>query len=113
MGDFLLGGVEFGHKEELMSCVYESFYMEYEPEFDTFVYKEQYDDSLHASILASLSSFPSPFHKALRSVSLSSSLKLKPIFNTQKYAFLRPNETFLMIIANNLNLDQETQVLKF
>jgi len=33
-------------------------------------------------------------------VSSSSSLELKPLFNTLKYAFLGPNETFSMIIAN-------------
>ena len=28
--DFLLGGIGFDCEEELMLCVYESFYMEYE-----------------------------------------------------------------------------------
>jgi len=47
-----------------MSCVHESFCMEYEPEFDTFAFKEQSEDLLHASILASLSFLPTPSHEA-------------------------------------------------
>ena len=88
MGDLLFGGVEFDHEEELMSYVYESFCKGYEAEFDTFAFEKQYDESLHAFILASLSSFPSPSHKALLSVPSSSSLDLKPLRNTLKYAFL-------------------------
>ena len=76
-----------------MSCVYKSFCMGHEPEFDTFAFEEQYDESLRASILASLSSFPSPFHEALPNVSSSSSLELKSLLNTLKYAFLGPNMT--------------------
>ena len=33
------------------------------------------------------------------------------IFNTLKYAFLVLDENFSVTIANNLNLDQQTQVL--
>jgi len=105
VGVLLLGGVELDREEELITCVYESFYMGYESKFDTFASEEQYDDSLYASSLASLSSFPSPSHEALPSVPPSSSLELKPLPNTLKYAFLGPNETFPMIIANDLNLD--------
>jgi len=36
-----------------MSCVYELFCVEYEPEYDTFAFEEQCDESLHALILAS------------------------------------------------------------
>jgi len=68
VGDFSLGGVEFDSEEELMSCVYESFCVEYEPEFNTFIFEEQCNDSLHASILTSLSSIPSPSHEAHPSV---------------------------------------------
>jgi len=42
------------------------------------------------------------------SVPLSSSPKLKPLPNKPKYAFLGPNETFLVIIANDLISEQET-----
>ena len=106
--NFLLEGVEFDHEEELMSCVYESFCMGYEPEFE---FEEQYHDSLHPFILAPFPFFPSPSHEALPSVPLSSSLELKPLLNTLKYASLDLNEIFLMIIVNNLNPYQETQVL--
>jgi len=41
VGDFLLGGVEFDHEEELISCVYESFYIEHRKQFDTFTFEEQ------------------------------------------------------------------------
>jgi len=61
--------------------------MEYELEFSTFAFEKQCDDSLHASILASFSSIPSPSHEALPSVHSSSSLELKPLPNTLKYAF--------------------------
>ena len=59
--------------------MYESFCMGYEPEFNTFAFEEQYDHSLHASILVSLSSFPSPSYEALLNVSSSSALELKPL----------------------------------
>ena len=39
--DFSLEGVDFDHEKESMSCVYESFCMEYEPEYDTFVFDDQ------------------------------------------------------------------------
>ena len=32
--------LEFVHDDEITSCVYESFYMDYEPEFDTFAFDE-------------------------------------------------------------------------
>ena len=56
---------------------------------------------LHPSVL-----FPSS-HKASTSVPLFSSVELKPLPNTLKYAFLGLNETFPMIFANDLNVDQE------
>jgi len=85
--------------------------MEYEPKFDTFAFEEQRDYSLHSSILASLSSLPSPSHEGPPSVPSSPSLELKPLPNILKYKFLGPNETLSVIIADNLNSDQETQVL--
>ena len=48
-GRLLIWGIEFDDDDELVSYVYESFCMEYEPEFDTFAFDEQCDDSLHAS----------------------------------------------------------------
>jgi len=98
-------GAKFDHEEEQMSYVYESFCMGYEPKFGTFAFEEQYDDPLHASILTSLSSLPSPSHEALPNVPSSSSPELKPLPNTLKYAFLGVNETFSVIIANDLNSD--------
>jgi len=100
VSDFLLGGVEFEHEEKLMLCVNESFYMKYELEFDTFAFEEQCDDSLHAFILAYLSSLPSPSHEARPSVPSSSSLELKPLPNTIKFAFLGSNEVFPVTITN-------------
>jgi len=35
VGDFSLEGVEFDHEEEVISCVYKSCCIEYEPEYDT------------------------------------------------------------------------------
>ena len=77
MEDFSCGELEFDD-DEVASCVYESFCTEYEPEFDTFAFDEQCDDSLHASLLASLTSLPLSFHEALPNVPSSSSLELKP-----------------------------------
>jgi len=71
--------LEFAHDDEITSCVYESFYMDYEPEFDIFAFDEQCDDSLHASLLASLTSLPAPSNDHLPSASSSSSLELKPL----------------------------------
>jgi len=85
--------------------------MEYEPEFDTFSFDEQRDDSLHASLLASLTSLPLSPNESLPSEPSSSSLELKPLPSTLKYAFLGPNETLPVILANHLTLHQEKQVL--
>ena len=52
--------LEFVHDDVITSCVYESFYMDYEPEFATFAFDAQCDDSLHASLLTSLTSLPLP-----------------------------------------------------
>jgi len=103
--------LEFVNDDKIGSCVYESFCMECEPEFDTFAFDEQCDDSLHASLLASLTSLPLSPNESLPSEPLSSSLELKPLPSTLKYAFLGPDETFSMILANHLTLDQEKQVL--
>jgi len=89
--DLSCGELELVNDDELASCVYESFCMECEPEFDTFAFDEQCDDSLHASLLASLTSFPLSFHEALPSVASSSSLELKLLPSTLKYAFLGPD----------------------
>jgi len=72
VSDFSLGEVEFDHEDVLNSCVYESFCVEYEPGFDTFAFGKQCDDSLHASILTSLSSLLSPSHETPPSVPSSS-----------------------------------------
>ena len=111
VGDFSLEEVKFDHNEELMSFMYESFCMEYELEYDTFVFDDQRDNPLHASILASISSLPSLSHQAPPSVPSSSSLELNPLLNILKYVFLGPDESFPVIIANDLNSNQETQVL--
>jgi len=75
-----------------------------------FAFEDQCDDSLHASILASLSSMP-PSHEAPFSVQSSSSLELKPLPDTLKCAFLGPNETFPVMVTNDLNSVEEIQVL--
>ena len=77
------------------------------------MFHDQCDDSLHVSILASISSLLSPSHEAPSSVPSSSSLGLKALLNKLKYTFLDPNESFPLIIANDLNLGQENQVLDF
>jgi len=51
-----------------MTCVYESFCLECELEYDIIAFDDQYDDFLDASILASICSFPSPSHKSLPTV---------------------------------------------
>ena len=88
-----------------MSYLYKLFYLEYEPKYDAFAFEDQCDDSLHASILAFLTSISSSSHKAPPSVPSSSSLDLKPLPNTLKYAFLGPNEAFPVICVNDLSLD--------
>ena len=72
--------------------------MNYEPEFDTFAFDEQCDDSLHASLLASLTSLSTPSNDHLPSAPSSSSLELKPLPSALKYVFLGPDETFPVIL---------------
>ena len=38
--DFSLEDVEFDHDKKSMTCVYESFYMAYDPEFGTFAFDD-------------------------------------------------------------------------
>ena len=45
VGDISLGEMEFDHDEQLIPCVYESFCIEYELKFSTFLFEEQCDDS--------------------------------------------------------------------
>jgi len=78
-------------------------YKEYEPEYDAFTFDDQCDDSLHASILASFTTMSSSSHEAPPSVPSSSYLNLKPLPNMLKYVFLGPNETFPVILADDLN----------
>jgi len=85
--------------------------MEYVPKYDATTFEDQCDNLLHASILASFSYIPPSSHEAPPSVPSSSSLKLKSLPKVFKYAFLCLRETFLMILANDLNLDQNIQVL--
>jgi len=85
--------------------------MNYEPEFDTFAFDEQCDDSLHAYLVTSLTSLPTPSNDHLPNAPSSSSLELKPLPSTLKYAFFGPDETFRLILANDLTLDREKQVL--
>jgi len=108
-----LGEVRVDYEEELMLCVFESFCMEYEPEYDAFIFEDQCDDSLHASILASPFSIFLSSNEAPPGVPSSSSHELKPLPNTLEYAFLNSNKTFPMLLANDLNLDQKSQVLDF
>jgi len=103
--------LEFVNDDEIASCVYESFCIEYEPEFNAFSFDEQCDDSLHASLLASLTSLPLSFHEDLPSAPSSSFLELKPLPSTLKYAFLELDETFPLVLANGLTPDQERQIL--
>jgi len=76
--DFSCGELEFDD-DELAPCVYESFCMEYDLEFNKFAFDEQCDDSLHARLLASLISLPLSSHEALPSVPSSCALELKPL----------------------------------
>jgi len=85
--------------------------MEYELQCDAFAFEDQYDNSLHAFILTSFSSISPSSNEAPPSVSSFSSLELKPLPNTLKYALLGPIETFSVILTNDLNADQKSQVL--
>jgi len=44
VGDSSLEEVGFDHEEEYIWCVYESFYVKCELEYDTFVFDDQCDD---------------------------------------------------------------------
>jgi len=71
---------------------------------DTFAFDKQCDDSVHASILISLSSLPSSSYKAPSNMPSFASLKLKQRPN---YAFLGLDETLPVIIVTILNPNQE------
>ena len=40
MGDLALGEVDVDYEEELMSCAYESFSIEYEPKYNAFAFED-------------------------------------------------------------------------
>jgi len=51
-----------------MFCAYESFYIEYEPKSDKFVFDNAYDDLIHTSILVCIRSLSSPSHESMARV---------------------------------------------
>ena len=60
VGDFLFGEVEFDHEEELISCMYKSFCVEYEPEFNNLHFRNNM--MTHYMHLFLHPSLPFPLH---------------------------------------------------
>jgi len=83
--------------------IYEYFLMDDKPEYDVF----EFDDWCSAAncLLANASKSTSEF------VSPPSILELKPLSNSLKYAFLWPDELFPVIIASDLDRDQEDKLI--
>ena len=69
-----------------------------EPEYDTFEFDDLYSTADCLLTAASESAFPP-------------TLELKPLPDSLKYAFLGPNESFPVIIASDLDGDQETKLI--
>jgi len=82
----------------MFAAEYESFLIDDEPEYDVF----QFDDLCSASECAISSTFE---HN-----SPSASLDLNPLPDSLKYSFLGPDDSFPVIIASDLNRDQEEKL---
>ena len=86
----------------MFATEYESFLIDDELEYDVF---EFYDlcsaaDCLLVSVFESTHEFVSPL-----------ALELKPLPNSLKYVFVRPDESIPVIITSDLHQDQEDKLI--
>ena len=87
---------------DVFAVEYESFLVNNEPKYDAFEFDDLYSiaDCLLTAASESASETVSP-----------PALELKPLPDSLKYAFLGPNESFPIIIASDLDGDQETKLI--
>jgi len=75
------------------------FFIDDEPKCDIFQFDDLCSDS--ACLIASASEFEYPH----------TSLELKPLPDSLKHVFFRPDESLLVIIASDLNQDQQEKLI--
>ena len=76
----------------------ESFFIDDEPEYDVFQSDDLCSTSHYLIFVVSESHSPP------------ASLELKPLLDSLKSSFLKPDESFPVIIASNLDRDQEEKI---
>lgn len=85
--------------DDVFCTEYASSLMDHEPECDAFDFDDCSLDSISTSMTTPACEPPT------------APLELKPLPDSLKYAFLGPNESLLVIVASDLDLDQETKLL--
>ena len=88
--------------DDMVAIEYKPFLVNDEPEYDAFEF-----DDLCSTIDCSLTA---TYESAPEFVS-PPALELKPLPDSLKYAFLGPYESFLVIIASDLDVDQRTKLI--
>jgi len=88
--------------DEMFVAKYGSFLVNNEPEYDVFEFDDlcSTTDCLLTDVAESMHEFVSP-----------PALKLKPLPHSIKYAFLGPNESLPIIVASDLDRDQENKLI--
>jgi len=91
-----------GAFDDIFATEYKSFFIDDEPENDVF----EFDDlcSTADCLLAALSEFDTESVSPIV-------LELKPLTDSLEYAFLGPDESLPVIIASNLDRDQEDKLI--
>jgi len=97
MDDFSYDELEFEHVDEF-AVEYESFLVDDEPKYDVFDFNDAHSVDFIPKVASTYDTFAAP-------------LDLKPFPNSIKYALLGHDESLPVIIASDLNQDQEDKLL--
>ena len=88
--------------DDFLATEYESFLIDDEPEYDVF----EFDGLCSVADCLLIAMFESIAESVFPIV-----LELKPLPDSLKYVFLGPNESLPIIIASNLDRDQEDKLI--
>jgi len=88
--------------DEMIAAEYKSFFVNDEPEYDVFKF-----DDLCSTAICLLTAVSESMHESISPFAL----KLKPLPDSLKYAFRGPDESLPVIVASDLDRDQEDKLI--
>jgi len=88
--------------DNMFAAEYEFLFVNDEPEYDVFEF-----DDLCSTANCLLTAISESMHESVSP----SALKLKPLPDSLKYAFLGPDESLPVVVASNLDRDQEDKLI--